>query len=361
MFCKDGDGMNAYGNRISADKIIAIGTSKTVYQDGDIALKVFEKNYPKTGVLKEALNYACAEETGLPVPEFLEVMKFEGQWTILTQHVKGPTLQKLMEESPQKRSGYLNLLIKLQLKIHTKKSVMLEPIHDRFHRGIHNCCLDASMRRTLHDKLNRLSQDEAPENRFKICHGNFNPSNVIISRGQSPYIVDWACACQGNAAADAANTYLYFWLKDGEEPAEDYLNTYCQISHTRKDEILEWIPIAAAAGLPKKNEEDKARLIEGWLKPPGTAKKALKLKITVCIGSSCHIKGSRHVIRKLQNLISGYGLQSKIELNGAFCMGKCQHGVNVLADGRHYSVSADTVHDFFENKILPRFREEVKK
>ena len=104
MFCKDGDGMNAYGNRISADKIIAIGTSKTVYQDGDIALKVFEKNYPKTGVLKEALNYACAEETGLPVPEFLEVMKFEGQWTILTQHVKGPTLQKLMEESPQKRS-----------------------------------------------------------------------------------------------------------------------------------------------------------------------------------------------------------------------------------------------------------------
>ena len=49
MFCKDGDGMNAYGNRISADKIIAIGTSKTVYQDGDIALKVFEKNYPKTG------------------------------------------------------------------------------------------------------------------------------------------------------------------------------------------------------------------------------------------------------------------------------------------------------------------------
>ena len=85
------------------------------------------------------------------------------------------------------------------------------------------------------------------------------------------------------------------------------------------------------------------------------------LKITVCIGSSCHIKGSRQVVEQLQYLISEKNLGDKVELGGTFCMGKCQHGVTVLADGRHYSVSADTVHDFFENKILPRFREEVKK
>lgn len=352
--------MNVYGNRISADKIIAIGTSKTVYQDGDVALKVFEKSYPKTGVLKEALNYAYAEETGLPVPEFLEVMKFEGQWTILTQHIKGPTLQELMVESPQKKSGYLNLLVKLQQNIHARKAPKLEHMRDKFHREIQASPLDDSMCRALHSRLDELSKSDPPEDRFHVCHGNFNPSNIILEGGHTPYIVGWACACQGNVAADVAAAYLHFWLEDGVQSAEDYLNTYCLISHTEKEKVLEWIPITAAAGLSRRTEDTRARLIQGWLKPPETDRKISRVKITICIGSSCHVKGSRHVIRKLQNLISSHGLQSRIKLKGAFCMGECQHGVNIVADGQHYSVSADTVNDFFEKDILPKL-ETVRK
>lgn len=77
------------------------------------------------------------------------------------------------------------------------------------------------------------------------------------------------------------------------------------------------------------------------------------MKITVCIGSSCHIKGSRLVVEQLQALIAENNLSDEIELGGTFCMGKCQQGVCVTVDDRLFSVSPETVRDFFEKSILP--------
>ncbi len=79
-----------------------------------------------------------------------------------------------------------------------------------------------------------------------------------------------------------------------------------------------------------------------------------KMKITVCIGSSCHIKGSRQVVEQLQELISDRGMKDKIELGGTFCMGKCQSGVCVEVDGEFHSVSPETTKDFFENEVLAK-------
>ncbi len=75
------------------------------------------------------------------------------------------------------------------------------------------------------------------------------------------------------------------------------------------------------------------------------------MKITVCIGSSCHIKGSREVVEQLQALITENNLTDKIELSGIFCMGKCQQGVCVNVDDNFYSVTPDTVKEFFENTV----------
>lgn len=75
------------------------------------------------------------------------------------------------------------------------------------------------------------------------------------------------------------------------------------------------------------------------------------MKITVCIGSSCHIKGSRTVVEQLQALITENGLTDKIELSGTFCMGKCQQGVCVTVNDEFYSVTPDTVKEFFENTV----------
>lgn len=80
----------------------------------------------------------------------------------------------------------------------------------------------------------------------------------------------------------------------------------------------------------------------------------LKMKITVCIGSSCHIKGSRQVVEQLQYLIKQKDLGDKIELGGTFCMGKCQLGVCVTVDDEFHSVTPENVNEFFNEVVLPK-------
>ena len=78
------------------------------------------------------------------------------------------------------------------------------------------------------------------------------------------------------------------------------------------------------------------------------------MKVTICIGSSCHIIGSRSVVEQLQYLISENNLGDKVELGGTFCMGNCQKGVCVNVDDEFFSVTPDTVKEFFENNIKVR-------
>ena len=78
------------------------------------------------------------------------------------------------------------------------------------------------------------------------------------------------------------------------------------------------------------------------------------LKITVCIGSSCHIKGSRQVVAQLQRLIAEHELGEKVELGGTFCMGKCQQGVCVTVDDSFHSVTPENVGEFFAREVLTR-------
>ena len=78
------------------------------------------------------------------------------------------------------------------------------------------------------------------------------------------------------------------------------------------------------------------------------------MKVTVCIGSSCHIKGSRQVVEALQKLVAEHNLEGKVELGGTFCLGKCQQGVCVTVDEEFYSVTPDTVKEFFESEIVAK-------
>ena len=78
------------------------------------------------------------------------------------------------------------------------------------------------------------------------------------------------------------------------------------------------------------------------------------IKITVCIGSSCHIKGSRQVVEQLQYLIAENNLGDKVELGGTFCMGKCQQGVCVTVNDSFHSVTPENVAEFFAKEVLAR-------
>ncbi len=80
----------------------------------------------------------------------------------------------------------------------------------------------------------------------------------------------------------------------------------------------------------------------------------MKLKVTVCIGSSCHLKGSRQVVETLRNLIEDGDLGDKVEIAGTFCLGQCQKGVCVTIGDDFFSVSPDTAEDFFNNEVMKR-------
>ncbi|HJB61783.1 MAG TPA: (2Fe-2S) ferredoxin domain-containing protein [Candidatus Ruminococcus gallistercoris] len=78
------------------------------------------------------------------------------------------------------------------------------------------------------------------------------------------------------------------------------------------------------------------------------------MKVIICIGSSCHLKGSRQIVERLQALVQEKGLEDKVELGGTFCMGDCVNGVNVTVDGVKHSVSPETVDEFFEKEVLAK-------
>ena len=80
------------------------------------------------------------------------------------------------------------------------------------------------------------------------------------------------------------------------------------------------------------------------------------MKITICIGSSCHLKGSRQIVEQLQYLVAENNLKDKVELSGTFCMGNCVNGVNVTVDDKLYSLSPETTKDFFEKEFLPKVK-----
>ncbi len=240
------------------DRVIGVRSTKTVYRDGDRAIKVFNEDYSKSNVLNEALNQSRVEETGLNIPKVLEVTTIDGKWAIVTEYIKGKTLAQLMEENPDKKDEYLNLFVDLQLEVHSKKAPLLNKLKDKMNSKISQADLDATTRYDLHTRL------EAMPKHTKVCHGDFNPSNIIIKDDGTAYILDWSHATQGNASADAARTYLLFWLDGDIEGADKYLKLFCKKSNTAKQYVQQWLPIVAASQSVKGNPKEREFLLS-WV------------------------------------------------------------------------------------------------
>ena len=240
---------------MTLDRVIAVRTAKTVYRDGDLCIKVFNEEFSKADVLNEALNQARIEETGLNIPKIHEVTKIDGKWAIVSDFIKGKTLQQLMDEEPEKKDEYLNLFVDLQLTVLSKTSPLLNKLKDKMNQKISLAELDATTRYDLHTRLNGMPKHN------KVCHGDFNPSNIIIAEDGTPYIIDWSHATQGNGAADAARTYLLFWLKGDIETAKQYLDLFCKKSDTAKQYVQKWMPIVAASQSVKGNEQEREFLL----------------------------------------------------------------------------------------------------
>ncbi len=243
---------------MNLDRVIAVRNKKTIYRDGDRCIKVFSEDYSKADVLNEALNQARIEETGLNIPAVLEVTMVDGKWAIVCEYIKGKTLAQMMQEEPAKKDEYLEMLVDIQLQVQSKTCPMLGKLKDKMNRKISMSELDATTRYELHTRLEGMPKHK------KVCHGAFNPSNVIITEDGTAYILDWAHATQGNASADAARTYLLFWLNGDIDGAKKYLDLFCKKSDTAKQYVQKWMPIVAASQSVKGNEKEREFLLS-WV------------------------------------------------------------------------------------------------
>lgn len=241
-----------------SDRIIAVRTRKTIYHEGDTAVKVFDEDYAKYDVLNEALNQARVENIGINVPKILEVKTIDGKWAIVSEFIQGKTLDQLMKDNPQKKDEYLNMFVDLQMQVHAAKCPMLNKLKDKMSRKISEADLDATTRYELHTRL------ESMPKHVKVCHGDFNPSNIIVKDDGTPYILDWSHVTQGNASADVARTYLLFWLNGDIDMAEKYLDLFCKKSDTAKQYIQKWLPIVAASQSVKGKPEEREFLLN-WV------------------------------------------------------------------------------------------------
>lgn len=243
---------------MNLDRVIAVRNDKTVYRDGDAAIKLFNEDYNTAAVLNEALNQARIEETGLDMPKIREVTKIDGKWAIVSDFIEGKTLARLMEEDRSKLEEYLEMFVDIQLNIHSKKAPLLNKLKDKMMRKIGEAGLDATTRYELHTRLESMPKHN------KVCHGDFNPSNIIIGNDGKAYILDWSHATQGNASADAARTYLLFWLAGDFVAADKYMQIFCKKSDTAKQYVEKWLPIVAASQMVKGKPEEKEFLMR-WI------------------------------------------------------------------------------------------------
>ena len=244
--------------KLEKKDLIVKRAHKEVYKCEEGIVKLFEKTHPKADVFNEALNTARVEETGLDIPKLKEVEEIDGRWALVIEYKEGKTLEEIMRIDPDNIEKYMSNFVDLQLQVHSKKAPLLNKLKDKLARQINSLKdLDATAR---YDLLTRL---EGMPKHDKVCHGDYNPSNVIVGEDGSMSIIDWAHATQGNASADAAMTYLLFALKD-QKLADLYLDLFCKKSDTAKQYVQQWLPIVAAAQLTKNNDFEKEFLMK-WI------------------------------------------------------------------------------------------------
>lgn len=240
------------------EKILIERPNKRIYKSGKFVVKEFDTDFSKSDILNEALNQARVEETGLKIPQLEEVKKIDGKWAIVLDYIEGKTLAEIIENDRKNLEMYMEKFVDIQIEIHSKRSPLLNKLKDKMSRKIDETNLDATTRYELHTRLEGMPKHN------KVCHGDFNPSNIIITPAGDYYVLDWSHATQGNASADVARTYLLFSLKGDKEAAEMYLNMFCKKTDTAKQYVQQWLPIVAASQSVKGNEEEREFLLN-WI------------------------------------------------------------------------------------------------
>ena len=226
-------------------------TDKVVTRDKDTVLKIFGPSYKVSAVLNEAMNEARAAETGLPVARVLEVLKVRDQWCIRREWVEGKTLAETMAADKKNLLRYLKEFVAIQCEIFSKTSERMGNLAEKLDKQISASVLPKETRYDLHMRLQSMPRGKA------LCHGDFNPTNVIITPNGEWRVIDWSHVRLGDPLADVARTYLLFWLSGHVAAAEKYMAIACEALKAKISDVQKWLPIVAAAESSKEQQSAK--------------------------------------------------------------------------------------------------------
>ena len=233
-------------------------TDKVVTRDKDTVLKIFGSNYKVSAILNEAMNEARAAETGLPVAKVLEVFKLRDHWCIRREFIEGKTLAEAIDADRKNLTKYLKEFVAIQCEIFAKTSERMGNLAEKLDKQISASPLPKENRYDLHMKLQSLPRGKS------LCHGDFNPSNVIITPKGDWRVIDWSHVRLGDPLADVARTYLLFWLSGHIAAAEKYMTIACEALKARVADVQKWLPIVAAAESSKEQCPKNHELLLHW-------------------------------------------------------------------------------------------------
>lgn len=226
---------------MNLDRILDVGNGKIIYRDGEECIKVFDKDYTAPRVLTEAAKQARAEELGLRVPRVRGVQVFDGKWGIVSEYIRGKTLEIRMNEEPERSEEYLSLFVMLQKEMHDHPSPFVEKQSDRIRTAIAALQIEAGFQQELLARVEEITDERA------LCLLDLTPANVILTWGGLPYIVAWEKAARGDILTDAAACCVYFLLSGKPQEQERYLRLFCERNGRTVDEVRARIPVVAAA------------------------------------------------------------------------------------------------------------------
>ena len=233
-------------------------TDKVVTRDKNTVLKIFGPSYKVSAILNEAMNEARAAETGLPVAKVIEVLKLRDHWCIRREWVEGKTLADVMASNKKNLMKYLKEFVAIQCEIFSKTSERMGNLADKLDKQISASPLPKETRYDLHMKLQSFARGKA------LCHGDFNPTNVIITPKGDWRVIDWSHVRLGDPLADVARTYLLFWLSGHVAAAEKYMTLACEALKAKVADVQKWLPIVAAAESSKEQSVKNHELLLHW-------------------------------------------------------------------------------------------------
>ncbi|MBQ9343898.1 MAG: phosphotransferase [Kiritimatiellae bacterium] len=231
---------------------------KVVKKDNGTLLKIFGPSYKVSAILNEAMNEARAAETGLPVAKVLEVLKVGDRWCIRREWIEGETLADVMENDRKHLAKYLKQFVAIQCEIFSKTSERMGNLADKLDKQISASPLPKETRYDLHMKLQSFPRGKA------LCHGDFNPTNVIITPKGDWRVIDWSHVRLGDPLADVARTYLLFWLSGHIAAAEKYMALACEALKAKLPDVQKWLPIVAAAESSRDQSPKNHELLLHW-------------------------------------------------------------------------------------------------